>query len=63
MSIDTAMQAALEFLDDVLSPEAYGHAVPSDARTRAFVVRELLRREINRRENLLVCVDSWQKKG
>ncbi len=62
MSIDTAMQASLEFLDDILSPEVYGHAVPSDARTRAFVVREILRREIKRRENLLVSVDSWQKK-
>jgi hypothetical protein len=46
MSMETGIVATLELLDDLLSPEVYGHAVPSDARTRVFVVREILRREL-----------------
>ena len=46
MSMETGIIATLELLDDLLSPEGYGHAVPSDARTRVFVVREILRREL-----------------
>ena len=46
MSMETGIVATLELLDDLLSPEVYGHAVPSDARTRVFVVREIMRREL-----------------
>ena len=46
---EVALVAAIEFMDDLLSPEAYGHAIPSDAHARALVVRTMLRREINRR--------------
>lgn len=46
MSVEIALMASIEFLDDVLSPEAYGHAVPDDARARAFVLRAILHREM-----------------
>jgi len=46
MSVEVAFTTSIEFLDDVLSPEAYGHAVPDDARARAFVLRAILHREM-----------------
>ena len=46
---EVALVAAIEFMDDLLSPEAYGHAIPSDAHARALVVRIMLKREYNRR--------------
>ena len=49
MSDEPALEAAIEFMDDLLSPECYGHAIPSDAHTRALVVRIMLKREYNRR--------------
>jgi hypothetical protein len=36
-------------MDDLLSPEMYGHAIPEDVHTRVFVVRSILRREYTRR--------------
>ena len=47
--LEPALEAAIELMDDLLSPEVYGHAIPKDAHTRAFVVRAMLRREYNRR--------------
>jgi hypothetical protein len=47
--LEPALVAAIEFMDDLLSPEMYGHAIPEDAHTRAFVVRAMLRREYTRR--------------
>ena len=47
--LEPALEAAIEFMDDLLSPEMYGHAIPTDAHTRAFVVRAMLRREYIRR--------------
>lgn len=47
--LEPALVAAIELMDDLLSPECYGHAIPSDAHTRAFVVRAMLRREYSRR--------------
>jgi hypothetical protein len=47
--LEPALEAAIEFMDDLLSPEMYGHAIPTDAHTRAFVVRAMLRREYTRR--------------
>jgi hypothetical protein len=58
MSMETGIIATLELLDDLLSPEGYGHAVPSDARTRVFVVREILRREL---ATLTGRPTPWQK--
>ncbi len=46
---EAAIEAAIELMDDLLSPEMYGHAIPADAHTRAFVVRAMLRREYTRR--------------
>ena len=43
------LEAAIELMDDLLSPEVYGHAIPNDAHARAFVVRAMLRREYTRR--------------
>ena len=53
MGLDSepALVAAIEFMDDLLSPEGYGHAIPNDAHARAFVVRAMLRRELMRRIN------------
>jgi hypothetical protein len=47
--LEPALVAAIELMDDLLSPEIYGHAIPADAHTRAFVVRAMLRREYSRR--------------
>jgi len=60
MSMETGIVAALELMDDLLSPEVYGHAVPADARTRVFVVREILRREL---ATLTGNPKLWQKEG
>ena len=47
--LEPALEAAIELMDDLLSPEVYGHAIPKDAHTRALVVRIMLKREYNRR--------------
>ena len=47
--LEPALEAAIELMDDLLSPEVYGHAIPTDAHTRALVVRIMLKREYNRR--------------
>ena len=47
--LEPALVAAIELMDDLLSPECYGHAIPTDAHARAFVVRAMLRREYIRR--------------
>jgi len=44
--------AAIEFLDDLLDPEVYAHAVPSDAHARAVVVRDMLRKEMTKEMSL-----------
>jgi hypothetical protein len=46
---EAAIEAAIELMDDLLSPEMYGHAIPEDVHTRVFVVRSILRREYTRR--------------
>jgi len=46
---EAAIEAAIELMDDLLSPEMYGHAIPEDVHARAFVVRAMLRREYTRR--------------
>ena len=39
-----AIDACLDLVNDLLHPEVYGHAIPSEVKTRAFVVRKMLER-------------------
>lgn len=53
MSSTPALDAAIELLDDILHPDGLGHAMPQEARTRAYVVREMLVRQRARTIQLL----------
>lgn len=44
MSKVPALDAAIELMDDILHPEGLGHALPQEARTRAYVVRQMIER-------------------
>ena len=44
MSKVPALDAAIELMNDILHPEGLGHALPQEARTRAYVVRQMLER-------------------
>ena len=39
-----ALEACLDLVKDLLSPEAFGHAMPDEVKSRAFVVRAMLER-------------------
>jgi hypothetical protein len=39
-----ALDACLDLVNDLLHPEVFGHAMPDDVKTRAFVVRTMLER-------------------
>ena len=39
-----AIDACLDLVKDLLHPEVYGHAIPSEVKARAFVVRTMLER-------------------
>jgi hypothetical protein len=39
-----AIEACLDLVNDLLSPEVFGHAIPNEVKTRAFVVRAMLER-------------------
>jgi hypothetical protein len=39
-----AIEACLDLVNDLLHPEAFGHAIPSEVKARAFVVRTMLER-------------------
>jgi hypothetical protein len=39
-----ALEACLDLVNDLLHPEVFGHAIPNDVKTRAFVVRTMLER-------------------
>ena len=39
-----AIDACLDLVNDLLHPEVYGHAIPSEVKTRAFVVKTMLER-------------------
>jgi len=39
-----AIDACLDLVNDLLHPEVYGHAIPSEVKARAFVVRTMLER-------------------
>lgn len=39
-----AIDACLDLVNDLLSPEVYGHSIPSDVKARAFVIKRMLER-------------------
>ena len=39
-----AIDASLDLVNDLLHPEVYGHAIPSEVKARAFVVKTMLER-------------------
>jgi hypothetical protein len=39
-----AIEASLDLVKDLLHPEVYGHAIPDEVKTRAFVVKTMLER-------------------
>ena len=39
-----AIDACLDLVNDLLHPEVYGHAMPDDFKSRAFVVKTMLER-------------------
>jgi hypothetical protein len=39
-----ALDACLDLVNDLLHPEVFGHAIPNEVKTRAFVVRAMLER-------------------
>ena len=51
-----AIDACLDLVNDLLHPEVYGHAIPSEVKTRAFVVRKMLERLKARLEG-----QAWQE--
>ena len=39
-----SIDACLDLVNDLLSPEVYGHSMPSDVKARAFVIKRMLER-------------------
>jgi len=39
-----SLDACLDLINDLLSPEVYGHSIPSDVKARAFVIKRMLER-------------------
>ena len=39
-----AIDACLDLVKDLLHPEVFGHAIPNEVKSRAFVVRAMLER-------------------
>ena len=39
-----ALDACLDLVKDLLHPEVFGHAIPNEVKSRAFVVKTLLER-------------------
>jgi hypothetical protein len=39
-----AIDASLDLVNDLLHPEVYGHAIPTEVKARAFVVKTMLER-------------------
>jgi len=39
-----AIEACLDLVNDLLHPEVFGHAMPYEVKSRAFVVRAMLER-------------------
>jgi hypothetical protein len=49
-----ALDACLDLVKDLLHPEVFGHAIPNEVKSRAFVVRAMLERLKARMET-----DTW----
>jgi hypothetical protein len=45
-----AIDACLDLVKDLLHPEVFGHSIPNEVKTRAFVVRAMLERLKQRME-------------
>jgi len=39
-----ALEACLDLVKDLVHPEVFGHAIPNEVKTRAFVVKTMLER-------------------
>ena len=39
-----AIEACLDLVNDMVHPEEFGHAIPDELKTRAFVVKTMLER-------------------
>jgi hypothetical protein len=39
-----ALEASFDLVNDLLHPEVFGHAIPNEVKTRAFVVKTMLER-------------------
>ena len=39
-----ALEACLDLVKDLLHPEVFGHAMPDDVKSRAYVVKTMLER-------------------
>jgi hypothetical protein len=39
-----ALEACLDLVSAMVDPEIYGHAIPNEVKTRAFVVKTMLER-------------------
>ena len=39
-----AIDASIDLVNDLLHPEVYGHAIPTEVKARAFVVKTMLER-------------------
>ena len=39
-----ALDACLDLVNDLVHPEVFGHAIPDDIKTRAYVVKTMLER-------------------
>ena len=46
-----AIDACLDLVKDLLHPEVYGHAIPTEVKARAFVVKTMLERLKDRMES------------
>jgi len=46
-----AIDASLDLVNDLLHPEVYGHAIPTEVKARAFVVKTMLERLKTRMES------------
>ena len=42
--VPPAIDACLDLVNDLIHPEVYGHAIPSEVKARAFVVKTMLER-------------------
>jgi hypothetical protein len=46
-----ALEACFDLVNDLLHPEVYGHAIPTEVKARAFVVKTMLERLKSRMES------------